>query len=271
MSNHFHVVLTPRNADLPEFTQKLHSLLSRALNALRGTRGSNIEDGYNIVVETDEETILRHCAYVLANPVAAHLVGRATAWRGPSSAKLEYGKEVIVERPRSGLWRPAERPSKHARGRRKRSWEPKRRSYRGRWSSPERVSFKLVRPPVAQGTLTDTELRAEVRRRVALREASASAERAKSGRKVLSMRGVLRQSWWETPETTQELFGAAPRVASSSRWARREALQRSREFIRAYRAALRRWLSGEREVEFPAGTWLMRRRFGVRCSSGPPG
>ena len=30
-------------------------------------------------------------------------------------------------------------------------------------------------------------------------------------------------------------------------------------------AALDRFVRGDRDVAFPEGTWLMRRRFGVRC------
>lgn len=273
LSNHFHIVLTPRKANLPKFTQKFHSNLSRALNAIRGTRGANIEKDYNIVVEEDPEAILRACAYTLANPVKAHLVSRIRQWKGPNSFSLEYGQELRIERPNYGLWKPVDTalPSKNPSRPRKKPWEATRRSFRGRWKSPEVVTLKLTRPPVFTGELSDAQLRNEIRRRALEKEGEAERERSAAGRKALGMKRVLKQSFLDIPGTRQDLFGPVPKVSAASRWAKKAALQRCREFVARYREALREWMAGNLEVEFPAGTYLMRERFGVRCTATAPG
>jgi hypothetical protein len=54
----------------------------------------------------------------------------------------------------------------------------------------------------------------------------------------------------------------SPRVASVNRWARIEALQRSKAFLAAYRAARDLWKAGIAAL-FPAGTYWLRRFAGV--------
>ena len=266
LSNHFHIVMTPQEDDLPAFVKKFHSLLSRALNALRGWKGANVEDHYNIVVETDEQAIVRHCAYTLANPCAADLVAYIKHWKGPNSYALEYGEEIVVDRPKFSLWTPVNKTKR----RRKRPMQSIRASYRGRWKSPEQATFKLVRPPVL-GELSDTQLREHIRELAHKRERDADTKRVAKGRRAMGMKRVLQQKWTDIPNSKHELFGPEPLVASSSRWARREAERLNREFVREYRAARDAWLAGDRDVEFPAGTYLMRVRFNVSCAPAPPG
>lgn len=51
--------------------------------------------------------------------------------------------------------------------------------------------------------------------------------------------------------------------------ATRTMVDRRRHFRAAHAEALRRWRSGDRDAEFPAGTWLMRVVHGVRCAPPP--
>jgi putative transposase len=269
MSNHFHIVMTMADARLPDFMQQFNSLCARALNALRGWSGSNIEKGYNFVVDLDDDTILQHCAYTLANPCAADLVTRARNWKGLTSVGLEYGQEVTVERPNYGLW-----ASKCLMGPAANSKSGKGRSVRdaggGRTVVPEQVTFSLTPPPLARGDMTDVDVRAEVRRRVAQLEEEAEAARVKAGKRVLGMRRAREQRWFDIPREREAMFGKEPKVAGRSKWARLEAAQRSCAFRQAYEIARDAWISGQRDVLFPFGTWLMRRRFGVRCATSPP-
>src|SRR5688500_15183715 len=88
MSNHCHLLLTDRGGVLPDFMRDLNSLLSRGLNALRGSTGANVEKGYNIVIPTDDGKAVEHAVYTLTNPCNAHLVERAAQWEGVSSIGL---------------------------------------------------------------------------------------------------------------------------------------------------------------------------------------
>lgn len=55
----------------------------------------------------------------------------------------------------------------------------------------------------------------------------------------------------------------SPRVACRNKWACIEALQRCKQFVEDYRDTWCRWCAGARDVLFPAGTYLMARRFDV--------
>jgi hypothetical protein len=258
MSNHFHVVLTTRDAKLPRMVQCMNSLASRALNALRGWSGANFEPGYHVSVETNPDAILAHCAYTLANPCEADLVGQARQWGGLTSYDMGYGDKITVERPKFGLWGAVRRHVMRSAGRSARA---------GRRTTPERVTLELVRPPVWPGK-SDAVVRAEVLRRVAAREKKAEQRRSSQYRKPLGMKRVRAQDWNAIPKQREDMFGPVPKAAGD-RWARTEAEQRDREFVRAYRVARARWRAGERDVEFPYGTFLMRELFDVRCA-GPP-
>ena len=79
----------------------------------------------------------------------------------------------------------------------------------------------------------------------------------------LGMKRVLRQPWDSAPHTRAQPFGIKPNVASKNKWARIEALQTLKSFLSRYVDARLAWVAGMREVEFPPGTYLMARRFGV--------
>jgi hypothetical protein len=59
----------------------------------------------------------------------------------------------------------------------------------------------------------------------------------------------------------------SPQVAGRSTWHRIEALQRLTAFVVAYRDAWRRWRAGMRGVQFPPGTYALRRHAGVLCQA----
>ncbi len=275
MSNHLHIVATFDDTSMPDFMQYLNSLCSKQLNAMRGRSGTNFETHFNAVEVADPKKILEHCAYTLANPCAAHLVTEATAWKGVTSARLEYGKPIAIERPKTGMWKPkrveekARQAAKKARNSRSGGKSAGRAARVGRIKTPERVEFTLERPP-GFDEMSDAELRDEVRRLVVIEEAKAERERVEQGRRVLGMRRVRAQHWNAMPEMTESMFGPVPKASGDNKWARMEVLQRCAKFRSAYEAARDAYKSGERDVEFPCGTWLMRLRFNVRCASSPP-
>ena len=144
LSNHFHLLGTDVDGCLPDFMRDLNALLSKQLNALRGTRGTNIEKDYNLVVVnmTTGDRAVEHAVYILANAVQAHLVERTSEWQAPNSFALEYGQPVVAERPEAGLWL-----GKLAHAERDTSRRSKRAAYAGKSTVPKRVEFELVRPP----------------------------------------------------------------------------------------------------------------------------
>lgn len=263
MSNHFHLVLTDVEGCLPDFMLRLDSLLSRSLNALRGTNGTNIEKGYNLVVAFGDDRLLEHCVYTLANPCSAHLVARSRHWKGVSSLKLEYGVPVRLSRPRRGLWAVPQAPAHQPE-----SGAPKRASPGGRTTLPEVVDLVLERPAVHLDQ-TDTELRRHILDALDAREQALIEKRRSVGESVLGWKAVVKTSFWAVPRHTEEMFGTVPSFSADDAATRNGAARARRLFIATYRAAVQRFMKGERGVSFPSGTWLMKMRFGVTCCPLP--
>ena len=261
MSNHFHLLMTAHDKCLPAFMEQLNSLASRALNALRGISGTNIEKGFGCVAPQDDEKLVEHAVYTLTNPCASDLVTRARHWKGVTTMGMRYGQELVVRKPRYGLWAPKKAAPKRKKRRRK---DARTRSKRDRSIMPSSAKFRLVRPPIFPD-LSDDELRDLVLERVAVRENELELVRQHEGIKVLKMRNVQRQHWAAMPGA-EDFFGVRPTVSATDKWKRIEALQRKKTFEKAYAEARERWLGGERDVEFPAGTWLMWRRHAANCA-----
>ncbi|PRQ04463.1 Transposase IS200 like protein [Enhygromyxa salina] len=262
MSNHFHLLITAHTKCLPKFMEELNSLGSRALNALRGTSGTNFEKGYGLVEPQDSKKLLEHAVYTLANPCSSDLVTKARHWKGVTTMKMRYGDEIVVKKPKYGIW-ARKGPGKKKSSRKRKRRDSRLASKRDRSIIPETATFRLVRPAV-RPELTDDELRDLVLEQVRAREDACEAKRQRSGKKVLKMRQVRAQHWAAMPGA-EDLFGVRPTVSSTDKWKRIAALQRKKAFERAYAEARERWLSGEEGVLFPGGTWLMWHRYAAQC------
>jgi putative transposase len=260
MSNHFHVLMSDVDGQLPDFMHYFDSLLARSLNAMRGTSGSVFEKGYSLVVVTDDAKALEHAVYTLANPCAAHLVRRSKQWPGFSTLRMKYGETRKIERPKLGLWTQAQ--TQIERGR-KRPRNSERDQHRGKPSRlPDVVDLTLERPPIYI-ELSDAELRTELRQQLDAEELALIKKRGHEDREVLGVSKVLAQPWYGFPGRPADMFGTNPTVSGRTKWVRIEALQRRREFELAYARARASFLAGIREVLWPFGTWLMRVRFGL--------
>jgi putative transposase len=174
-------------------------------------------------------------AYTLANPVKARLVDRATDWEGASSVDMVFGRARRISRPKKFF----------------------------RKSMPDEVELVLTRPKGFRD-LSDAEVRELVREDVARRE----AEHAREGR-AMGMKRVRAQDWRSSPETVEEPGQLRPTVAGS-KWAKVEALRRSKDWLRAYYGALADFVAGRRDVEFPPGTWQMCARLRCRIAGAAP-
>lgn len=230
MSNHYHLVVTDTEGCLPDFQRDLNSLLARAINRHWGRWEAFWDsESYNGVKLLEDQDVVSKMGYTLANPVKARLVNRAKEWDGATSAKMVFGRARVIPRPNE--------------------------FFRDRM--PEEVELVLSRPPSFE-KLSDAEMLELVRADVARRE----AEHRKLG-KAAGMKAVRQQDWWECPESFDPRRRMKPTLAARNKWARIEALQRAKEWLTAYYAALEQFVGGNREVEFPLGTWQMCAR--LRC------
>ena len=227
LANHHHTICFDRHGRIIEFTEHLHKLVAKAMNALRG-RWENFwsSEPPCLVRLVEPSDVLDKLVYAATNPVKDHLVERVHHWPGVNGlAALLNQRPLTIQRPH--------------------------RFFRRSGPMPAEVTLQLVIPP----ELGDSaEVRRTIRERVAAVEAEVAAQRARSSVPLLGRRAILRQAWRGQPTSRKPRRGLRPRIAARSRWTRIEAHQRCREFLASYREARDRWLRGLAAV-FPIGTY----------------
>jgi hypothetical protein len=238
LSNHFHLVLTDPHARLPAFQQLLDALVARALNASLGrSEAFWAPDTYSAVRLVSPTDVVEKTAYVLANPVAAGLVGVGSAWPGLWSAPERIGGEAyVVKRP-------------------KHFFDPK-------GGLPDEITLHVTPPP---GFDSAKEFRDELERALQAQEAEARSRwHARGG--FLGAARVLAQKPTARPRPGEPRRKLNPRVACRDKWKRIEALGRLVDFLRRYRIAWRAREAGKADAVFPHGTYLLRVLHGVPCA-----
>jgi REP element-mobilizing transposase RayT len=239
LSNHYHLLLTDPEARLPAFVQYLDSLVARATNAFLGRFEGfwAAAASYSAVAHEDPEDVVAKAAYVLANPVAAGLVRRASEWPGLWTSPRQIGAATLV----------AHRPKVF---------------FCSGGYLPESVTLTLVPPP---GFASADEFQARVA--VALRELEEQSAREveSDGRRFVGVAKVLAQSPFARPAPREPRFRINPRLAARDKWKRIEAIGRLKEFLSDYREAWHARRAGA-DALFPAGTYLLQIMHGVRCA-----
>ncbi len=238
LSNHFHLVLTDPDANLPAFSRYLDSLVARSTNAALG-RWEHFwaPNSYSAVALQTPEDVLAKTAYVLANPVAAGLVEHAREWPGLWSAPEQIGSNIVVERPKAFFRQDGPMPE----------------SIRLRLHTPKGFESEAFRMQLSQA--------------LASLEAQAAAQLASERRRFAGAVSVLAQRPTGRPAPGEPRRRLSPRVACRDKWKRIEALSRLSSFLEAYREAFFAWRKGIRSALFPPGTYLLRLTHKVRCAS----
>ena len=240
MSNHYHAGIHDPDGNIPIFAEHFHALLARCQNAHLGRFEAFWSSDPTSVVRLVEPTdVLDKMVYAYTNPAAADLVDAADQWPGASSfhAALTSGFMTAI-RPRC--------------------------FFRADGDQPDFVDVPIYRP---HGFLDKTaaEWKALVEERVCVVEAEHRERRRLAGKMVLGRRAVLAQRPSDSPSTAEPHFNVNPRIAAKSKWARIEALGRSKAFLKKYLPAIRAWIAGVTDTIFPYGTYWMRRFARVAC------
>lgn len=237
MSNHYHVVLYDPHGNLPLFTEHFHKMVAKCLNARWG-RWENFwaSEQCSVVHLVDRSAILDKLVYVATNPVKAHLVRRATQWPGHNGLHaLLTGRRLRARRPHH--------------------------FFRATGTMPAEVTLDLRLPDVLDDP--DLLLR-QLRELVARAESQASEDCQRAGIQIARRSTLKHQSWQYIPTSRPLRRQLRPTIASRDTRRRLDAIQCSREFLRAYRSARDRWLAGDITVEFPPGTYWLHRFANVR-------
>lgn len=236
MSNHQHLLVRDNLGNFPDFLAHLHKMIAKAVNALRG-RWENLwateqPSAVHLVEAGDRFDKL---VYLLANPVADHLVDRVSDWPGASSLGMHLsGRSRTVGRPRG--------------------------FFRSNGPMPDEVTLRIERPEGFEA-LSEEEWVAKLESAVRRAEERARDERKAAGRGVLGRKAVLRAVPTDSPRTVEPRRQLRPHVACLDKARRIEALRALGGFRAARRSALLRHLAGERDVVFPHGTYRVRGPF----------
>ncbi|MBN1770555.1 MAG: hypothetical protein JXB32_04780 [Deltaproteobacteria bacterium] len=244
LDNHYHLLLTDPDGELPLFMERFDGLLARALNAYWGRWESFFAPGsYSAVrLETPEDRLSK-LVYVLVNPVAAGLTDHARRWTGATSVRWGFGETRTFVRPDGVFFGAASK-------------------------LPVDASLTLASLPGFEDR-TEKQSDALVRERVIARETELRAEHRAEGKSYLGMAAVLRCDPEDRPRTREPRRRINPRIACKQTDVRVEAVARWTSFVRMYRAAWARWRDGDHAAVFPEGTWLMRVRHGAACLPVP--
>lgn len=238
MSTHIHLVITDVHGVLPKFLQRFHRLVALATQCHRGWGEEVFNKSQTSVVELPTaDAIIEKMAYTLANPVAAALVRFAREWPGLRIRVADIGRKVLqATRPRV-FFRPER-------------WAP-RESVELVW--PEAV-LEQMSPEEAEAKLGEAFERHEREARDEVKRKGWSFRgRERCLRAPITQRSRAYEVWGSRNPTFAT--GGDPEVA-------KQKARERRSFRAQYREALRRWRQGERDVRFPAGTWLMRMLHG---------
>jgi putative transposase len=242
-SNHYHAVVIDREGRIPQFLEVFHKLLAKHQNALRG-RWENLwaSEQTSLVELVGPKDVLAKTLYTLTNPVKDHLVEGAHHWPGASSrlGNLQ-GKVLRASRPH--------------------------RFFRPDGEMPAALELECVRAPGFE-SMPVAAYREMLSNAITEVEATAAAERRRTGRKVLGRKAVLAQCPTDRPKSHEPRRELDPRIAARDKWPRIEAIQRLKGFRRDYAGIRDTWLEGE-DVAFPFGTYWLKQFAGVPCKPAP--
>jgi putative transposase len=234
MSTHEHLVVTDVQGQLPRFLQELHRMLALGIKILRKWEGAVWDHEKTSVVELrTPAAIIEKIAYVMANPVAAGLVRRASQWPG-----------ITVQPQHLGRCRwSAARPDYY--------FDPDNPFW------PAVASLELSMPPL---DMPEGDVREAVGCELERLEHEARQEVEAKGWRFMGAEQIPRLSPYDRATSFEPLRGRNPTfaVGRGQRDAFCHAVATLREFRKAYRAALDHWRKRLRECVFPCGTWLMR-------------
>jgi REP-associated tyrosine transposase len=240
MSNHWHVVLTDPHGRIPEFAGWVHKNVAKGVNAGIG-RWENVwsseQTSYVRIVDTND--MVDKLLYVLLNPVESRLVKQSKQWPGVITKVEDYcNKSQTITKP--DIY------------------------FRKAGIIPEKVKFKVTPLPGFEH-YTEKQFANFMRKKLLKKQGKTIKKYRKMGKQFLGVHGVLNQDINEQPWTAAPHREMSPQIAEKNKWRRMEMITELKVFQTKYKKAMMKLKLGEKDVVFPAGTYFMRRFFGVKC------
>ncbi len=236
LSNHLHLVVRDEKGELAAWASYFLSHLARAVNRIRGRSGTCFERRYSAEPILDDEALIDRLVYVVANPVKAGLCKHARDWPGVVLVVAEGPQEIPV------TWVDRD-PYRFARVRARSCGE----------SAPKDDAFlvqgSLIIAPFAPTNAPNRDGEG-VTAAIEARERELAEERLRTGRKTLTRKQVLAQSWHAAPRRPQR--SPRPLCHASDAAVRKRFREGFREFVSLFREASARLRRGEPNAWLPA-------------------
>ncbi len=234
MPTHVHYVVTDPQAQLPSFLAMFHRIVALGVKMIRKRDGAVWDRSQTSIVELcTREAMVEKIAYTLANPVKAGLVRYADEWPGVKTSASGIGlKTLQAKRPRHLF-----------------------STNNSEWTLDAAIALSL--PPTIAATDAQA-FRDDIQSELMKLEAAAHALIPKN--KVLGVRRVLKMNPEQRITSHLPIRQLNPTfaVGRENCAALIRAKRAVRDFRQKYRRALELWRSGDRSVQFPAGTFAMR-------------
>lgn len=246
--NHFHAVVTDTRGNISDFMEWLNGMISRNLIKLYAKThphqhldGIWSKDHFNAVILANAEAVKDAIAYDLTNPVKDGLVSDYRQWPGVCSRPSDWLKSAKrVRRPR-GLYSSDRDPTT-------------------RWTHAT-----LTIPPLLANQARAHAI-ADIERLIREKTAAAHAQMRFEGRAFLGVKGLLVADAFDAPHLPRVKSPSVPHAAAGGdRSMLRAVLASIRAFRSSYREAHLHFCRGVRNIVFPAGTFLLQKRFNVAC------
>lgn len=238
-SNHFHLLLSPRDAKhLADFMGYFEAKIAIEVQHLHDWRGSVWAGRYHsIPVAADEYTQLQRLAYLLSHGVKEGLVARAEDWPGANCVNALSEGEPIRGRwyDRTALYRA-------------RRW--------GKRADPEEyceVEEVILSPIPCWAYLPWIEIHNRIRSLIATVESEARARHRVLGTRPAGRWAIFAHRPSDRPKSLKRT--PKPWFHARSAEGRRKMREAYRLFVEAFRGAARDLARGCHEPSFPAGSF----------------
>lgn len=236
VSNHLHLVVRDEKGELAAWASYFLGHLARAANRIRGRNGTFFERRYSAEPILDDEALLDRIVYVATNPVEAGLCKRVKDWRGVVLFAPRGRAEAV---PVSWVDRDQRRLAL-ARARLHGGKAPKDNDFL--------VHGLLTVDPIPSFAGSGRGGKG-VTGAIESRERMIAENRRRAGKRTLTVRQILAQSWHSAPRRPKR----SPRPSCHAADPELQAQFRKgfREFIRLFREASEVYRAGDIDVVFP--------------------
>lgn len=234
MSTHLHYVVTDPLGKLPRFLEMFHRLVALGVKELCSWDGAVWDRSQtNVVALCTRQAIIEKIAYTLTNPVQAGLVWSANEWPGTKTLLSDIGHDSIK----------ASRPREY--------FNPKNSD----WGLDVQLDVSV--PPSIDANSVDDFCK-DILAEIEAIETAAHKRIAKHC--VLGAKRAMKISPHSRITSNEASHQPTPAFAVGR--GNPEALAKEKHALRQFRAEYRKafdaWRTGNRTVEFPAGTYAMR-------------